>query len=217
MTHEPHFCLLREVVSFTGGGRGQPAREVLDNPCQEHFVLLQIGCEEGWGAGVCCCCCPLHVACGACSLRDAAFPSRAVPPAAQHCVLNSILPPHSPPLRDHSPARCLLRDYFDAEHCGSSHQPPRNPTLCSLLRDYIDAEFRSALEGRLPFAYDLERVVDDFVLFCMLVSVTSLAGDGSCTSVYLTQSGWTAMCSAACWGAGGCCCFGRRGSAGCLV
>ncbi|KAL4425618.1 hypothetical protein ABPG75_009634 [Micractinium tetrahymenae] len=81
VTHEPHFCLLREVVSFTGGGHGQPAREVLDNPCQEHFVLLQIG----------------------------------------------------------------------------------------LLRDYFDAEFRTALAGRLPFAYDLERVVDDFVLFCMLV------------------------------------------------
>lgn len=43
VTHEPHFCLLREVVSFTGGSRGQPSREVLDNPCQEHFVLLQIG------------------------------------------------------------------------------------------------------------------------------------------------------------------------------
>ncbi|KAL4438007.1 hypothetical protein ABPG77_004228 [Micractinium sp. CCAP 211/92] len=81
VTHEPHFCLLREVVSFTGGGRGQPAREVLDNPCQEHFVLLQIG----------------------------------------------------------------------------------------LLRDYFDAEFRTALADGLPFAYDLERVVDDFVLFCMLV------------------------------------------------
>ncbi|PSC67084.1 5 -3 exoribonuclease 1, partial [Micractinium conductrix] len=81
VTHEPHFCLLREVVSFTGGGRGQPAREVLDNPCQEHFVLLQIG----------------------------------------------------------------------------------------LLRDYFDAEFKPALAGRLPFAYDLERIVDDFVLFCMLV------------------------------------------------
>lgn len=43
VTHEPHFCLLREVVSYTGGNRGQPAREVLENPCQEHFVLLQIG------------------------------------------------------------------------------------------------------------------------------------------------------------------------------
>ena len=29
VTHEPHFCLLREVVSFTGGGRGQPAREAI--------------------------------------------------------------------------------------------------------------------------------------------------------------------------------------------
>ena len=44
VTHAPHFNLLREVVSYSGGGRGQPAREVLDNPCQEHFVLLQIGC-----------------------------------------------------------------------------------------------------------------------------------------------------------------------------
>eukprot|EP00887_Chlorella_sp_A99_P000906 scaffold5.g906.t1 len=77
VTHEPHFCLLREVVSYTGGNRGQPAREVLENPCQEHFVLLQIG----------------------------------------------------------------------------------------LLRDYFALEFKS---DALPFPFDLERVVDDFVLFCML-------------------------------------------------
>ena len=80
VTHEPHFCLLREVVSYGSGGRGQPAREVLENPCQEHFVLLQIG----------------------------------------------------------------------------------------LLRDYFDMEFKS-LADTLPFPYDLERIVDDFVLFCMLV------------------------------------------------
>jgi 5'-3' exoribonuclease 1 len=80
VTHEPHFNLLREVVSYGAGGRGQPAREVLENPCQEHFVLLQIG----------------------------------------------------------------------------------------LLRDYFDMEFKS-LADTLPFAYDLERIVDDFVLFCMLV------------------------------------------------
>jgi len=80
VTHEPHFNLLREVVSYGSGGRGQPAREVLENPCQEHFVLLQIG----------------------------------------------------------------------------------------LLRDYFDLEFKSIADS-LPFAYDLERIVDDFVLFCMLV------------------------------------------------
>lgn len=80
VTHEPHFTLLREVVSYGSGGGGQPAREVLENPCQEHFVLLQVG----------------------------------------------------------------------------------------LLRDYLDMEFKS-LASTLPFAYDLERVVDDFVLFCMLV------------------------------------------------
>ena len=44
VTHEPHFCLLREVVSFSGGGRGQPAREVLANPKKEDFILFQVGC-----------------------------------------------------------------------------------------------------------------------------------------------------------------------------
>jgi 5'-3' exoribonuclease 1 len=80
VTHEPNFCLLREVVKFGGGGKGQPSREALDNPSAEHFVLFQVG----------------------------------------------------------------------------------------LLRDYFDAEFRH-LAPSLPFGYDPERVVDDFVLFCMLI------------------------------------------------
>ena len=42
VTHEPHFCLLREVVSFGGGNSGQPSREVLENPSEESFQLLQI-------------------------------------------------------------------------------------------------------------------------------------------------------------------------------
>ncbi len=47
VTHEPHFCLLREAVRFGGGGnKGQPSREVLDNPCAEHFILFQIGCAR---------------------------------------------------------------------------------------------------------------------------------------------------------------------------
>ena len=80
VTHEPNFCLLREVVKFGGGGKGQPSREALDNPSAEHFVLFQVG----------------------------------------------------------------------------------------LLRDYFDAEFRH-LAPKLAFGYDPERVVDDFVLFCMLI------------------------------------------------
>jgi len=41
VSHEPHFCLLREVVKFGGGGAGQPSREVLENPSEESFQLLQ--------------------------------------------------------------------------------------------------------------------------------------------------------------------------------
>ena len=78
VTHEPHFCLLREIVSYKN--KGQPIREALENPSQEHFVLLQIG----------------------------------------------------------------------------------------LLRDYLHLEFE-ACEKSLPFPFDLERIIDDFVLFCMLV------------------------------------------------
>ncbi|GLI61583.1 hypothetical protein VaNZ11_003999 [Volvox africanus] len=78
VSHEPHFCLLREVVSYTGKNRGQPAREVLENPCAENFILFQIG----------------------------------------------------------------------------------------LLREYFELEFGNI---RLPFKLDLERVVDDYVLLCMLV------------------------------------------------
>lgn len=37
-----------------------------------------------------------------------------------------------------------------------------------LLREYLDLEFGSNRIA-LPFKYDLERIIDDFVLFCMLV------------------------------------------------
>ena len=37
-----------------------------------------------------------------------------------------------------------------------------------LVRDYLEMEFRPA-PGVLPFEYDLERIIDDFVLFCMLI------------------------------------------------
>ena len=78
VTHEPHFCLLREVVSYSGGNRGQPDREVIKNPTAQNFVLLHLG----------------------------------------------------------------------------------------MLREYLDCEFKNM---GLPFGYDLERIVDDFILLCMLV------------------------------------------------
>ncbi|KAG0306431.1 5'-3' exoribonuclease 1 [Dissophora globulifera] len=38
----------------------------------------------------------------------------------------------------------------------------------SLLREYLDLEFNT-LQQTLPFAYDLERIIDDFVLMCLFV------------------------------------------------
>ncbi len=38
------------------------------------------------------------------------------------------------------------------------------------VRDYLELEFRpKPAEPPLPFDFDLERVIDDFVLFCMLI------------------------------------------------
>ena len=38
----------------------------------------------------------------------------------------------------------------------------------SVLREYLAVEFAS-LQNTLPFAYDLERVIDDFVFICFFV------------------------------------------------
>jgi len=42
-----------------------------------------------------------------------------------------------------------------------------------LLREYLELEFRN---DALPFAYNVERVIDDFVLFCMLIGNDFLPG-----------------------------------------
>jgi hypothetical protein len=98
VSHEPHFCLLREVVKFGGGGSGQPSREVLENPSEEGFQLLQIA---------------------------------------------------------------LLRDYLDAEF-----KPAAPPAAAGAKGAKAAAAKDAAL---LPFGYDLERIVDDFVFLAMLV------------------------------------------------
>ena len=42
--HHAYKLPVSQVVKFGGGNKGQPAREILDNPCAEHFILFQIGC-----------------------------------------------------------------------------------------------------------------------------------------------------------------------------
>ena len=85
------------MVSFSGGSRGRPTREVLQNPCQESFILFQIG----------------------------------------------------------------------------------------LLREYLELEFKN---DALPFPYDVERIIDDFVLFCMLIGNDFLPGGLLRCFVYTTQN-----------------------------
>ena len=38
----------------------------------------------------------------------------------------------------------------------------------SLLREYLDLEF-STLKEELPFEYDLERIIDDFILLALFI------------------------------------------------
>jgi 5'-3' exonuclease len=39
----------------------------------------------------------------------------------------------------------------------------------SLLREYLELEFEALLRGKCAFAFDLERIIDDFVFICFLI------------------------------------------------
>lgn len=55
------------------------------------------------------------------------------------------------------------------------------PLLCRLLREYLEFEFSAALSDKqLSFSMDVERVIDDMVLFCMLVGNDFLPGEVAC-------------------------------------
>lgn len=60
--------------------------------------------------------------------------------------------------------------------CTPQTRPKTNacPALCRLLREYLELELESV---STKFPMDIERVVDDFVLFCMLVGNDFLPGE----------------------------------------
>ena len=58
--------------------------------------------------------------------------------------------------------------------------------LARLVRDYLELEFQNAA---LPFPFSLEHVVDDFVLFCMLIGNDFLP----CESHYSVLTSYTAI------------------------
>ena len=78
---------------------------------------------------------------------------------------------------------CCRCDAGGAAHASGIHSLTAHArsVQIALLRDYLDAEFRpapppgKAKAGKkddatlLPFGYDLERIIDDFVFICMLV------------------------------------------------
>lgn len=52
----------------------------------------------------------------------------------------------------------------------------------SLLREYLELDFGAALKEVLPFAFDIEHVIDDFILLCMFIGndfVPNLPGLGA--------------------------------------
>ena len=76
-------------------------------------------------------------------------------------------------LTTHEPNFCLLREEVLMKVSKSSRKDIFQTSQfhflsLTLLREYLDIEFKSVLTG-LPFAYDLERVVDDFVFMCFLI------------------------------------------------
>ncbi|KAG9097503.1 hypothetical protein FRC06_007481 [Ceratobasidium sp. 370] len=76
-------------------------------------------------------------------------------------------------LLSHDPHFCLLREevkFGPQKNKGNRSLESQNFFLLhiSLLREYLDHEF-SSLASTLPFPYDLERIIDDFILIAVFV------------------------------------------------
>lgn len=74
----------------------------------------------------------------------------------------------------HEPYFCLLREEVKFGRRNQQHRLNSAENInfyllhLSLLRDYLSMEF-SALKGKINFPWDLERIIDDWVLMGFLV------------------------------------------------
>ncbi len=78
-------------------------------------------------------------------------------------------------LLSHEPHFALLREEVTFGRTKKKTSATSNPETqkfylmhLSLMREYLDKEFMD-LKGTLPFAYDLERLIDDFILMAFFV------------------------------------------------
>ena len=80
-------------------------------------------------------------------------------------------------LLSHDPHFCLLREEVTfgpqrKKAAGNQKSSPESQRFylmhLSLFREYLDLEF-SALRAELPFPYDVERIIDDFILMALFV------------------------------------------------
>ncbi|KAG5448492.1 5'-3' exoribonuclease 1 [Clonorchis sinensis] len=71
-------------------------------------------------------------------------------------------------LTTHELNMCILRENVVKTKTCVAEQLPFCVTYLSVLREYIDCEFE-ALKNSLPFPYDLERIVDDWIFMAFLL------------------------------------------------
>ncbi|WVQ81858.1 hypothetical protein IAT38_003985 [Cryptococcus sp. DSM 104549] len=93
-------------------------------------------------------------------------------PNTRHCLYGLDADLMMLGLLSHDPHFCLLR-----EEVTFGRKPKKNTGLegtnffllhLSLMREYLDLEF-SSLATQLPFKYDVERIIDDFILMAIFV------------------------------------------------